>query len=326
MEHYDAGEKAAAAKLTPAKDPVAEEINAFRQETRQDFNNRRFANLEKRVAELRREKSVFDNGSWKLFQFYDCFGCSDKEPETMWELHDRIHRDWIAQFPESITARVAYADFFTDYAWHARGTAYSDKVTAEGWRLFEERLASGRKELTEARALSEKDPMWWRVALHVALGQEWSRNEFDQLVEEAKSFEPKFWGYDTVRAQSLLPRWYGEAGDWEAYAEQAAARPDGLGPEVYARVVIFQRGRYDNIFRETKASWPMTRQGLEQMRQKYPRSVEIISHTAMLAAMAEDRDLAKQMFDQLGERYLPEIWKKPERFVHYRKWAETGQW
>jgi hypothetical protein len=156
----------------------------------------------------------------------------------MWQLHDRIHQDWIAQFPTSITARVAYADFLREYAWHARGTGFADKVTEEGWRLFGERLESARKTLAEARELTDKDVFWWEVALGVARGQQLPKNAYDQLLEEGKAFEPKFCGYDIARASSLLPRWYGEPGDWEAYAEQAAERPDGLGAEIYARIVM----------------------------------------------------------------------------------------
>ncbi|MDQ3621744.1 MAG: hypothetical protein M3463_04540 [Verrucomicrobiota bacterium] len=108
-----------------------------------------------------------------------------------------------------------------------------------------------------------------------------------------------------MRAYSLLPRWHGEPGDWEAHAEQASARPDGLGVETYARIVINLRRYHENIFRETKASWPKTREGLEQLRKKYPTSLEILSNSALLATLAEDRPLAKEMFDRLGETYLP---------------------
>jgi len=79
-------------------------------------------------------------------------------------------------------------------------------VTKEGWQLFRERLELARNTLVESRELTDKDPFWWLVALGVALGQHWPKNEYDQLLEEAKAFEPKFWGYDMARARSLLPR------------------------------------------------------------------------------------------------------------------------
>ena len=317
-------DKIAITRLKPTKDPVLEEIYAFRVKIRQLYNSRHFGELETTAAELRRTKSLFDNGSWKIAEFYDSFSCRSSEPESMWQLHDRIHQDWIAQFPMSITARIAYADFFTDYAWHARGTGFADKVTEEGWRLFAERIGLAQKTLAESPGLPQKDPVWWQVALQVALGQHWPKNDYDRLVEKAKASEPKFWRYDTARASSLLPRWYGDAGDWEDYAEQAAARPDGLGDEIYARIVVSLRAYYDNIFRETRASWPKVRQGLLQMRQRYPQSFDVINQTALLSTLGEDRALAKEMFDQLGDTYLPDVWGKPERFVRSRRWAKTG--
>lgn len=325
-ENISSAEKAAAAKLKPVKDPVAEEIWAANLKTRQAYNSRRFDELEKEAAELRAKKEVFGNGSWKIVQFYVALACSDDEPESMWQLHDRIHQEWIAARPESITARVAYAEFLTEYAWHARGTGYADTVKDKGWKLFGERLATARKILDEARGLTEKDPHWWLTALTVALGQGWSAEQYEVLLAEAHAFEPKFWGYDTARAYSLLPRWHGEPGDWEKFAEAAAARADGLGAEVYARIVIRQRGFYANVFRESAAQWPQAREGLTVLLQKYPDSLGLLSEAAMLATMAEDRALAKDLFDRLGDRYLPSTWRKPERFAHFRNWAETGQW
>jgi len=322
-DHYTAEERAAAAKLKPTKDPILEEIYAFRGQVRQDYNNRRFAKLEERAADLRRGKPTFDNGYWKVAEFYESLTCRDEEPESMWQLHDRIHRDWITAFPQSFTARVAYADFFVSYAWHARGHGFANTVTQEGWRLFHERAAAARKTLEEARQLPDRDPFWWDVALAVARAQGWSKSEFDELVEKGKSLQPRFWRYDVDRAASLLPRWYGKPGDWEAYAEQAAARPDGLGVEIYARIVLALQGYYDNVFKETTASWPKALEGLERMRKLYPRSLDLISETALLAVKADSRWVAKEMFDQIGDKYLASVWGKPEYFIRCRNWAEN---
>lgn len=325
-EEIDPAVKAKAATLQPGKDPVPEQIFAFRNETRSAYNNRQFPELEKIAAELRRDKAVFANGSWKIFQFYNSFDLRDDELETMWALYKRIHEEWIAAFPESITARVAFADFMVGHAWQARGLGCADTVTAAAGRLFSERLGAARTILEDARKLPEKDPFWWLAALKVAKGQGWPKPEYDTLMEQAKTFEPKFWACDTERAFSLLPRWYGREGDWEAYAEAAAARPEGLGAEVYARIVISLRGSCDKIFEETKASWPKTREGLIVLLQKYPESIELASQASFPAAMNDDRALAQEMFARIGETYLPGVWRKPDRFIRVRNWTRTGKW
>lgn len=325
-ENVDAGELAAAAKLKPAEDPVFREIVAFRGKSRAAYNNSHFDELEKIATEVRESKARFGNGSWKIFQFHDSLACRDEEPEGMWQLHDRIHKEWIAAKPDSITARVAHADFFVKYAWHARGSGYADTVTPKAWKAFGIRLGKAAKILEGARTLSQKDPYFWDVALTVGKGQSWDKPAFDAVVAEAVAFEPQYFGYDLTRASTLLPRWYGEPGDWEAYAQQASERPGGLGAEVYARIVMNLQGYHDNVFRESKASWPRTREGLKLMRERYPQSLEIRSMAARMAVRAGDREFAKESFDLLGDTYLPNVWRKPERFTHFRNWAETGKW
>ena len=325
-EHIDDDEKAVAARLRPAKDPVQEGIYAYRLQVRQAYNERRFDELESQIEQARSSRALFGNGSWKIVQCYEALDCREDEPENMWQLHDGIHRAWIDAKPGSLGARIAHAAFLAEYAWHARGGGYANTVTPEGWRLFGERLEAAQAILQEARNLPERDPMWWTVALRVAQGAGYPKDAYDKLVAEATAFEPKFWRYDTARAISLLPRWYGQEGDWEAYADAAAKRPGGLGAEGYARVVVRLSGFYDNVFRETRASWLQTREGLALMRREYPDSLEILSYSAKMATLAESRELAKELFDQIGDRYLPNVWYKPEHFTHYRHWAQTGQW
>ena len=218
-----------ASPMRVVKDPVNVEIDAFRHTVRQLYNTSNFNELEKIAGDLRASKARLGNGGWKVVQFYDALECRPDEPESMWQLHDQIHRNWIDRNPASITARLAYADFFCSYAWHARGNGYGDSVTSEGGALFRKRLASAHAIVDEARKLKEKDPFLGTVALTVALGEGPAKDQYDAIVEEANAAEPGYWGYDIRRAYSLLPRWYGAPGEWEAYALKAAARPDGLG-------------------------------------------------------------------------------------------------
>jgi hypothetical protein len=305
------------------EDAVLKEIHAFRKETRQWYNNRRFDELERRAEELRVAKAAFGNGRWKIQRFYDALECADSEPESMWLLHKQIHEEWLAKKPESVTARVAFADFWVSYAWHARGSKFAKDVTDEGWRLFGERLDNALKIVNETHAMPAKDPYLWSVALSIALGQGWDEKAYDALMREAHSVEPLFWSYDTARAYSLLPRWHGQPGDWERYARISSVRNGGVGAETYARIVIHLMKYYGNIFNETQASWSLTRKGFEAMFTKYPSSEEVIQFAALLAFQAGDRDFAKPLADRMGNAYLKSVWGKPERFQAFQAWMAT---
>jgi len=289
------------------EDKILKEIWQFAGKTRNLYNASRFDELEALASQLRAEHGRFGNGSWKLRHFYEALRCRKEEPDSMWQLHETIHKNWNAAKPRSITAHIAHADFLIEYAWHARGNKLADKVTKEGWRLFEQRLAQAKELLDASAGFEPRCPMWWSAALRVATGQGWSWDDFERLFQEAKAIDPQFRHYDIAKANYLLPRWYGQPGDWEYALSLEINRHGGLGAETYARVVNDMSGNYDNVFRESKASWPLTREGFELMRQRYAESLEISSAYTRLACLAGERALARKLFDELGGRMLTSI-------------------
>lgn len=325
-ENIDAQERKEARKLKAVKDPIKEEIAGFQEGYRKLLAERRFDELEKAAEDFRTTKETFRDGTWKLHEFYAALELPDEAETADWKRVGEIHEAWIAAKPESITAHVAHAAYLVGYAWHARGNGYASSVTEKRAMYFEKRLESALKVLVKSREFQQKDPMWWNAALTTALGQGWPEDQYDQLVAEAAAYEPTFYWQDNQRAYSLLPRWYGEDGDWEAYALEAAERKGGLGAESYARIVINLQKFYGNIFRESKASWPKTKEGLQQLRKKYPDSLTFINQSALLATMASDQAFAKEMYDLLGDTYLPEVFPRKASFAHYRNWARTGSW
>lgn len=240
------------------------------------------------------------------------------------QLHEKIHEEWEAKYPKSITAQVAKAKFYTTYAWHARSDAYSSEVTEEGWRLFRERLAKARTVLDQAKPLTPTCPMWYEVYLTVALGQDWGRAEYDALFKEATTFAPEFSPYDVERATYLLPRWHGKPGEWEKVAAHEIALRGAAGPEIYAWVIDEQSGYYDNIFKESAASWRQTRKGYDERIARFPKSSALLNSYCRLACLAGDREQAKKLFEMIGDNQIPNAWYKNE-FAKAKAWAMSGK-
>ncbi len=294
---------------------------AYRLAVRQDYNNRRFDALERRAQEDRASKAKFSSGAWKLIHFYGALDCRASEPESMWELHRRIHEAWVAAKPASITARTAQMDFLVSYAWHARGSGFAGSVTPEGWRLFAERLHEAHRVFDDSKDLAEKCPQWWSTALTLGLGEEWPRAEYDRVWAAGKAYEPTFWTLDTKRSNFLATKWYGQPGEWEQAMEDAAAEPGGLGMETYARCIWVQSANYGDIFKESRATWAKTKEGYELMRQRYPDSTEVASAYCRLACLAGDRPTAKKLFDTLGDGVFATFWHGADRLRQDRAWA-----
>ncbi len=325
-ENIDAAEVAAAEKLKKAKDPVDEAIAKFQMDTRKLFNASKFEELEKLAAELRSTKALMEDGSWKLEHFYESLEIDSRDADSRWAQHEAMYKDWMAKFPQSVTAAGAHMGFLINYAWKARGSGYADTVTEEGWKLFGQRIQQAADAFSAAMKLTDKDPHLWCLAQTVGMAMSMDAANFDSLVDAAHKVEPTYYPIDTRRAYSLLPRWLGEEGDWEAFAKKTSERPDGLGKELYARIVMGKARYYQAMFRETKASWPMAQEGLKILREKYPKSLRLLSYHAYLALQVQDRKVAQPLFEEIGDQYVEGVWPSRESFAHYRNWALTGKW
>lgn len=297
-----------------------EEMLKFRNDTRQLYNNRKFTELEALAEKIRSGKERFPDGTWIIQSFYDCMDCRDDEPESMWKLHEKIHQDWETKFPQSVTAQVAKAAFYITYAWHARSDEYADKVTDEGWKLFNERLAQARTLLDQSKHLKPTCPVWYSSYQTVALGQGWEQAEYDEFFKQATKFEPEFYLYDSARAKYLLPRWHGKPGDWEKAADAEIALRGDIGHQIYARVVNAQASYYGNVFTETKASWSKTSKGYDELITRFPKSAAILNNYCRLACLANDQEKAKMLFEKIGTHEIPSGWKKKE-FQSAKAWA-----
>jgi hypothetical protein len=299
-------------------------MTAYGRETIQLFNGRNFKQLEARANEARETKAKFGNGTWKLTDFYSSLACREDAPEATWQHHEKILQEWGKIFPDSITARVAHADYLDHYAWHARGNGYANEVTEEGKKLFTQRLEAAKIILDQSKSLEPNCPVWWQVMMKVAIDQAWKKGDFEKLYEEAKTVEPTYFMYDFANMKYLMPDWYGSPGEWEAAAEKEIDRPAGLGLAGYGRMICEMRGYYDDLFAESKASWQKANQGCEILHAEYPDSAEILNEWCRLACVAGDKPVAKKLFALIGGKIVLYCWGgQRKRFNQLKLWANS---
>jgi len=107
------------------------------------LRHHQFEDLDEFADEARATRGRFPGGDWKLFNIYDvtnepAAGADVTEEE--WQAHLGLFEDWIQKYPDSATARAAYADTWVRYAWHARGPRAARDLSATQKKLFAERL------------------------------------------------------------------------------------------------------------------------------------------------------------------------------------------
>lgn len=274
------------------------ERDALQCEVRNLFIREKFDKLENMARTLRENKSRFSSGFYKLPTFYNALTSPVTGTEESYQaIFNRMDK-WIGKFPDSITARVAEAGAWLDYAWFARGGGYANTVSDGGWRLFKLRVQEA-SDLLQQQA-TEDCPERYDYLLLVAQAQGWDRTDYEKVFNAAIAYDPSYEPYYFRKAVYLLPRWFGRDGEWQQFAEDAVQlTPASEGMTMYTRILwcVWSHGEWRS-FSGAGISWPKMKQGFRDIQKQYPNSQLNLKCFAKFAAIA-DTDAASKSFDRI---------------------------
>lgn len=295
---------------------------ALTEAARAAVQRRDFVEIEKEGGALRLQKARLPEGLWKSYFYVAGLAPGNKVSEEEFAAWFKIMEAWAVAYPQSTLRRVALADGWTDYAWKARGTGYADTVTPEGWEKYGERIKRARAVLEEVKDARDRIPEWYTTMQTVALAQSWNETEYDKLFKAAVGMEPTYYLFYFDKALYLLPRWHGESGQLEAFAEHAARVHDSTeGMTVYTRIAWSKAEFYKDLFAETKFTWPKMKQGFEDMMRTYPNSAWNLNNFAKFAYQAQDRVTLRGLLVRIGDDPDLAVWKTREHYEKIRQWA-----
>jgi hypothetical protein len=297
----------------------AQPVRAFFTSVRQLLNQEDFNQLEQIAAEARSTKARFTGGDWKLEAFYRVVQGPGTltAPDVTWTNHIERLKRWAAAKPESVTPRIAIGSAYLRFAWKARGNGFSDTVTADAEKLFSDRVAQARLVLEEAELLPIKDPELYCRLQTVALAQGWSRPNIDRLLYQVQLTEPAYFRIYTEQANFLMPKWYGQPGDAEAFAQNAADKIGGdEGNYVYFRIAL-----EENCCHSTQLpglAWNRVKLGFAALESLYGSTNFQRNAMALMAVNANDGDLARQLFARIGNDWASGVWGSKGKFEKIR--------
>ena len=295
---------------------------------RQMFLQEKFEEIDRLAAEARTTKARFPGGFWKLAVIYFPLTeplAGNKASEAEWLQHKTLLEKWVKQRPNSVTPRVALGWFYNNYGWKARGSGFADTVSDEGWRLLAERENSGRKILEDAQSLPEKCPEWFRAMMSIAVAESWNSDQMNALFERAIAFEPDYFYYYQLRAESFLPKWGGQADDAARFAASMADRVGGKkGDMIYYFIGKRLNCACDNDRVLSGMSWPRLQRGYAAVEELYGTSITNTNAMAFMAGQARDFQFAVPLFARIGQNWDRLLWPLREDFEDARRRASDG--
>jgi hypothetical protein len=290
--------------------------------------SQRFDALEQLADSLERHSVAWPSGRPKLTTFYDLgFGEVDvaSDPEAWATLLAEL-REWVDARPQSATARIALANALEARAWAARGPRIAVTVSEEGWRRFHSDVGEALGYLKQCPETALGSPEWHRAFMAVLhdMGTEADSAYRAEAAHALRSF-PGHAPLYAHFAYHLLPRWYGEKGELERFADESTrALPDSIADEFYARVVLSVVPYHANGLRDLPGlSWERTVRGLDDWHRRWPRSAQPRSALALLAWQKRDRESARRAFAALGDTVEMEIWEDGSDYWAARNWSES---
>jgi hypothetical protein len=316
-------EPVAAITAPAAADPQ----EPFKEEVRTLLREEQFEQLDRLSSELVTTKARFPGGDWKSYRFQGALGAPSggaHASDEAWERHIAVLRRWHAARPDSIAAVLALTDAMVGYGWKARGSDWADEVTPEGWRLLRERTVEVEARLTGIGARAPRTPDWYRAMIDTGRIEGWDRERVDALFEEAITLEPNYLHVYSAMARYLTPRWRGDDGDWEAFAERSADRLRGReGSVVYSHIAWQISKLYSgaDFYKKNRVSWPRVKQGFLDREELYGYSVRNVNAFCQLAGAAGDREMTRALLARIGDGWDADVWKERKYFDGYRKWA-----
>ena len=313
-------------KLEQPVVPKVDEEEPYQSEIKSYLDEGDFDRLDEEAHQARVGKVRFTGGTWKLISFYSAVTTlpeGDSIDDSDWNLRLDKLKAWVTAKPDSVTAQIALADAYVNYGWYVRGTGLANTVAPAQWELFEQRATLARAILKKASQLSEKCPYWYEAMQHVAQAQGWKKSEARELMEQAVSFEPGYYHAYREYARYLDPRWYGEDGEVEAFADEISSRVGGKeGAFLYfevASLLTCQCGGSPAHMK--KLSWPKIQEGYEALNQLYGVSTLKRNRFAYMAYLASDRAVTQKTLLEIGDHWDKQTWGNKDFFETVREWA-----
>jgi len=118
--------------------------------------------------------------------------------------------------------------------------------------------------------------------------------------QQSVALDPEYFASYFEVTFSMLPRWYGKAGDAERFAaQQADATRATLGDTVYARIGTYLLTREPELCTREKFSWARIKKGLDDINKRHVNSCDDIMMAAEAGVNAGDKDYARKQLLRL---------------------------
>lgn len=321
-----------AASLGVVQTAVAGEM-ALRNDIIRNLQNllisRQFGEFDRIAIQYRQNKERTPSGRWRLSLVDEAINSvfsAEESSDQFWSEMEQLASAWTAQHPRSANAHLAYASMLMRHGWSLRGLGYANTVAPIDLKRFHEYIEDARAYLERNREVASGDPRFYTRMIEIAGLQDWADKKYSDLAMEGIAAFPDYYSIYQTTAFYLLPKWNGNAGTVEAFAQYAISKaPADEAASVYVRIYwyVFTNEFEDRLFLDSKADWPLMKKDMLELSAQYPEPYNL-NMFARLGCLARDRQFAADMFTRLRATSDVSNWHNGALREQCREWANAS--
>jgi hypothetical protein len=287
--------------------------------------------LENLVADIKHQGYDIEQDEPALWDFYEAVVKTDGTANADWQGRFAKLEAWDKAVPDSTAAKIAIAQWHNATAWDARGEGTGDSVNAQAQTTVDQEIAAAKSILSQIPASTVDDPeyyeTWIRISLLSGANTATVEDYFNKGVALAKDYLPLY----SSTVKYLLPKWYGGAGEVEAFINKSANNfPPEKADIFYAYMTYGEASdMVGNFFTDSSLDYNRMKKGYFQLLggdtpAQWHREIEFRewvheNDLDFMALLKDDRPLGKTLcLDLEGTAYYP-VFDGKDYYTHWRK-------
>lgn len=274
---------------------------------------KKYDELERISNALRAEHAKYRNGrsrDWKFF-WIPFLDTSDRISDEDYTTAIRQAEGWLEAYPDSTSARMLLSNLWFRYGQSARGEESAAETPVEQLQLFSERSQKAFKYIEDIeKNPSEIDNVYRTLRIQLAFGL--GEKPDIQLVYDALDEDPR--NMEVVRKMTgcLLPRWFGQPGELEAFAKDVVKYTESdCGAMHYADVVLALRPYLIQfVLFEHDFDVELIQQSVRDRNRLYPEARENWDSEGCLLMLTGDVAGVREVIQRIGDQPNKESWQE----------------
>ena len=254
--------------------------------------------------------------------FYDCLrmhlvGSSPARNKTI--------TDWFLANKSDPTAQITTAMYSISSIAREQIAVYFGRNERSEVRIDKKGLEGIATALAHYKDVASTDAYYHRLVLEVALFRGVNREEFLQLYNEAVEKFPGRSEYPIIASQYFHPRWYGEPGELQSFAETVAkqATNDRMARQyalIQWKAAELQYGL--TLFKHLPLNWAYLEPSIHAVLAQQPHNIDM-NKMGFLSCLAGDRALTGQIMNRPGFESFSALWQDKDALRLCWNWSRA---